>query len=104
MDLMIVVPSHANGLVMEPGAEQVRWCSPGTCLAVFHMSIAKDHVSSSAMVLACQSVGKEAIRVVTIPVIIVAGIVISHRDHFARRHYGAVRNTLSLANCSAKYE
>src|SRR5712664_700631 len=76
VDLMVVVPSHTNCLIMEACAEKVRGRSPGIGFGIFYMSIAKDYIRSAAMVPAGQAIRKQAVRVVTVPVIIVARIVI----------------------------
>src|SRR6267142_4542088 len=104
MDLMVVVPSHANGLIMESCAEKVRGRSPGTCLGIFQMRIAKHYVGSAAMVITREAVGKQAVRMVTVPVIVVAGVVVGYSDHFARRDHGTVRDTPSPTNSSANNE
>src|SRR5262249_16695844 len=102
MDLMIVVPSHANTLIAQAGAEKVCGRSRGICFPILYVSIAKDYVGSSAMVITREAVRKKAVRVVTIPIIIVARIVIGDSDHFAGRNYGAVRNTASQTNSWSK--
>jgi hypothetical protein len=99
MNLMIVIPSHANALIAGTCSEIIVRCSPGIRPGVFHMTIAEHHVGSSAMVLARETVAKQAIRVVTVPII---GIVIGHCYHITRRRDAAISNTLFQTNRSIK--
>ena len=98
MDLMVVVPSHPNALVMPACVEKVPRRSPRIRFGIFYMSIAKDYIRSAAMVPAGQAIRKQAVRVVTVPVIIVARIVIGDGNHFAGRDDGAVRDTPAHAD------
>jgi hypothetical protein len=56
VDLMVVVPAHANGFIMQAGAENVTWRSPGIGFRIFNMSIAKYDVRSATMIFACEAI------------------------------------------------
>jgi hypothetical protein len=88
---------------MQPGGGKVRRGSPGSRPGIFHMSIAKDYIGSATVMIARETVCKQAVRVVTVSVIVVAGIIIGDGDHIARRDDGTVGNTPSRTNRSAKH-